>query len=96
MEAHNGGSPYSCGGLPLIHGGFTIHDFLGFLKHKNDIIFKGTRRLKTCHWVLIGAIGPADLESTVPTQSSSRVRFDTFCCFLNRRIVQREFEHKPN
>jgi hypothetical protein len=34
MEAHNGDSPYSCGGLPLIHGGFTILEFVGFLKHK--------------------------------------------------------------
>jgi hypothetical protein len=34
MEAHNGDSPYSCGGLPLIHGGFTILEFVGFLKYK--------------------------------------------------------------
>ncbi len=32
---------------------------------QTDIVFKGKRRLKICHWVLIGAMGPTDIGSSV-------------------------------
>jgi hypothetical protein len=40
--------------------------FSNFFKHKNDVVFEGKRRLKTCHWVLIGAMGPEGIDSSVP------------------------------
>ncbi len=49
--------------------------------HNNDIVLKGKRRQKTCHWVPIGAMGPADIWTTLypppPSRPSSgtRVRF---------------------
>jgi hypothetical protein len=29
---------------------------------QTDIVFKGKRRLKICHWVLIGAMGLTDIK----------------------------------
>ncbi len=48
----------------------------------NDIVFKGRGRQKTCHWVPIGAMGPADICTALyPPRPSSgpRVRFMSIC-----------------
>jgi hypothetical protein len=52
---------------------------------KYDITFKGKkRRVKTWHWVPIGAMGSPGKDSIVPRPSpSGRERVYTFCYFLN-------------
>jgi hypothetical protein len=54
---------------------------LDILVNYNDILtpktimyLKKKGRLKTCHWVPIGAMGPACIDSTVPPHSSGGMR----------------------
>jgi hypothetical protein len=48
-------------------------------KHINDIRFKGKRRSKTCHWFLLGAMGPAGVQTAPdPPHSSRGVGVDNF------------------
>ncbi len=53
-----------------------------FLTHMNHV-FKGKRRQKTCHWVPIGAMGPADIGTALyPPHSSDGMRVRYLYCLL--------------
>ncbi len=60
------------------HTVFYVHrKGLSFFLNTN--LFKETGRLKTCHWVPIGAMGPTDIETALyPPHSSGGARVRSF------------------